>query len=425
VESRLRRQSRIAGLLEACAIGTVFLMPLVFWPAVEFPFSVAKRWLLSAWLLLGFATAVAARIPKRRILPSRFVSGLAVWLSALALSAILGREVSLQALLDAVLPCANALLLVWIAPRTRRVVTALIASATLVASVAILQYFQFDPFRLFGVVGSLQGNSRIQVFSTLGNPNFVASFLVSVLPLTFAAAAMPDTAGRISPLCCAFAALVQAGAIFATGSRAPILAFLAAGSWLLYRSSSHRWRFLAAGLALAAALLMCSPARPLERTIAGRLYVWKVVASHIGEVPLTGFGPGAFPLRFAVWETELLQLNPQDENRSFTGLQDHAHNDYLEFTVDHGCSGLAAFILMLVLLVPVFRGPAVPRNRVGDGIIAAIIALLAVALVDFPLHRPTELFLLWTFIALLWIPGGAGVPDSEGGPEKLSQKPIS
>lgn len=400
-----------------------FLMPLVFWPSAESPFSSAKQWLLFVWVLLGFAGAGASRLYRQRRLPGRVTMALALWITALSLSAALGTEVSLRALADALLPCANFLLLFWIAPKPQKFVLALVVSGSVVASVAILQYLHVDPFRLFGLAGSIQGSSRILVFSTLGNPNFVASFLVCLLPLTCVCAANAGLVGSTSARLCALAALVQAGAIVATGSRAPILAILAAGAWLFFCGNRSWMRFLWIGLLITAALLVFSPARPLNKTIAGRLYIWKVAAKHIAEVPFAGYGPGAFPLRFAEWETAYLRLSPETENRRFAGLQDHAHNDYLEIIVDHGLFGLAAFILMLVLLVPAFRGTRNPRGRFEDGIIAAIIALLAVALVDFPLHRPAELYLLWALAALFWISEGPGGLDAKLRPVQSIREP--
>jgi O-antigen ligase len=402
------QQSRAAKALEAGAIGTAFLMPLVFWPAAEFPFSTAKHWLLSAWVVLGFATAGALRFDKRRRLPARLALALALWVIALALSAALGSEVSLRALLEGLLPCVNLLLLFWIAPNLRRMVMAIIGSGTAVSLVAILQFLQLDPFRIFGMASSIQGSSRIQVFSTLGNPNFVAAFLISVLPLTFVCAGMKDLFGRTGARFLTCALLLQAGAIVATGSRAPILAIIASGTWLILRRSQSWLRFLAAGLLVAAVLLVFSPARPLEKTLAGRIYVWKVIARHIGEAPFAGFGPGAFPLRFAEWETEYLRTSSENADRSFVGFQDHAHNDYLEILVDHGIFGLGAFVLALFLSIPVLQWSRIRGSRLEDGIIAGIIALLAVAFVDFPLHRPTELYLIWTFVALLWSMDGDG-----------------
>jgi putative inorganic carbon (HCO3(-)) transporter len=353
------------------------------------------------WLLAGFAAAGASGIWKGRSLPVRLAIALAAWIAALALSAVFGTEVSLRAFLDALLPCVNVLLMMWIAPRVHKVIAALAASATLVASIAILQYFRFDPFGWFNLAGSMQGNTRILVFATLGNPNFVASFLVAVLPLTFVCAL--DEIGTRPRRYFALAALIQAGAIFATGSRAPILALLAAGAWLLVRRQRSWLPFLAGAVAVAAVLLALSPARPLDKTIAGRLYIWKVIGRNIPSVPFFGFGPGAFPLRFAEWETAYLRLPEAGADRDFAGLQDHAHNDYLEFAVEHGIFGLAALVLALGLAVRILERRRVYETPWSDGIIAGILALLSAALVDFPLHRPAALYLLWLLIALLWI----------------------
>jgi hypothetical protein len=86
--------------------------------------------------------------------------------------------------------------------------------------------------------------------------------------------------------------------------------------------------------------------------------------------------------------------------------------------VEEGWIGLAAWLVMLALLVKVRRRGDSPARRLEDGIIASLAALLAVALVDFPLHRPTELYLLWTYIALLWSEDG-----DQGAPALTSPEP--
>lgn len=396
----------VAGFLETGAIGTAFLMPLAFWSPAESPFSGAKQWLLLTWVLAGFAAALAGGIPEPRRIPARALYGPAAWLCTLALSAGLGIEVSFGALLLAMLPCGSFLLLLWIVPDRRRLILALITSGTLVACVAVLQYLQLDPFRLIGLAGSSEGFSRMRVFSTLGNPNFVAAFLAALLPLTVACGSADGFCGRVGSYLFWASAWIQAAAIVATGSRAPILALAAAGAWLWFRRSRSRFRFVAAGLTVAAILLAFSPARPLERTLAGRFHIWKIVCLHIMEIPVTGYGPGAFPLRFALWETDYWRLHPEGSDPSFAGLQDHAHNDYLEIIVNHGATGLAAFAFMLALLVPARYRKRMTSRRLEDGMIASIIALLTVAVVDFPLHRPAELYLFWTLVALLWISDG-------------------
>jgi O-antigen ligase len=397
----LADRGKVAAVLESYAIGVAFLLPLVFWPPAPAPFSSAKRWLLLAWVVPGLAVAGARGLYRHRRLGLRVSSALAIWIAALALSAGLGREASLEALTDALLPCGSCLLLLWIAPRPRRIILALVVSATLVALLGILQCFNLDPYLLLRLTGSLHGSSRIRVFSTLGNPNFVASFLVAVFPLTLSYR-MPGALGRKGSCVLGAAALIQAGAIVATGSRAPILAFVAVAAWLLVRTTRRWIGFVLVASTISAAVLLWSPARPLETTVAGRVYIWKVILTHITEIPAAGFGPGAFALRFAQWETDVLRTHAESANRSFAGLQDHAHNDYLEILVDHGTIGLAAFFVTLALLVPLFPGNRRAGLRLEDGMIAALITLLAIATVDFPLHRPADLYLLWTLVALLW-----------------------
>jgi O-antigen ligase len=148
-------------------------------------------------------------------------------------------------------------------------------------------------------------------------------------------------------------------------------------------------------------LILLSPARPLEETIAGRIYIWRIALSHLTQIPLTGYGPGAFSLRFAQWETDSIRQNPESPDVAFFGFQDHAHNDCVEFLVDYGIVGLCAFFIAIGLTAPLLnqRCPSTLEQGIG----AFLIALLAVAFVDFPLHRPAELYLFWTQLALLWI----------------------
>jgi O-antigen ligase len=79
---------------------------------------------------------------------------------------------------------------------------------------------------------------------------------------------------------------------------------------------------------------------------------------------------------------------------------DHAHNDYAEFLVEYGPVGLAAFIVVLGgALARTWR----LRNTAGDAApyiaaAAGLAGLAALAIVDFPLHRPAEWALFWLLL---------------------------
>jgi O-antigen ligase len=267
--------------------------------------------------------------------------------------------------------------------------------------VALLQWAGVDPFLLLNLTGSLQGNARIRIFSTLGNPNFVAAWLAIVLPLTVFISPVAGDASRGWRIFQIAAGLLQVAAIIAAGSRAPVLGVVAAGTWLLFSRGVLKLRWVFSVLAFCGLLLWLSPARSLETTILGRAYIWRIALMHATQIPFTGHGPGAFSLKYAQWETDHIRKNPESPDAAFWGIQDHAHNDFIEFLVDYGIVGVCAFSLVIILLArPLIRRSL---SLLEKGIGASLTVLLAIAIVDFPLHRPAELYLFWTLLALLWI----------------------
>jgi O-antigen ligase len=73
----------------------------------------------------------------------------------------------------------------------------------------------------------------------------------------------------------------------------------------------------------------------------------------------------------------------------------HAHNDYLEFWIDYGPIGLAAFLALSAWLLS-----AAWRPEADAAAWAGAAALLAIALVDFPFHRPAEWGLYWLLLEM-------------------------
>jgi O-antigen ligase len=272
------------------------------------------------------------------------------------------------------------------------------AAAAVVALIAVLQYAGADPFRLFGWAGPAAGSPRLRVFATLGNPNFVAAFLAGAAPAAWAAGMrIPGRRARIA--CLAAGGLLLAGGILATGSRAPALAAVAVAAWAAFRSL-RKWYLAILPILFGLLLIGVSTARPLADTLEGRLFIWRVSLPHALESPLTGGGPGSFQLNYPGWETARLAV-ARDEAR-FAGFQRHSHNDYIEALVDYGVPGL---LLLLAIPALVLGRFCFPKRRPGDlaaeGAAAGAVALMALALVDFPLHRPAEAFLFWLFLAIV------------------------
>ncbi|MGD0695934.1 MAG: O-antigen ligase family protein [Terriglobia bacterium] len=411
-------QPRALAGLKSALVGVCFLMPLVVFPGLERPFSTPKLVFLTASVVLGTAIAGLAGRWKWPALPRGFSWSLAAWLAALGASALTGSFVSLVALWLPLAAVGWFLLLMLVRPEAKGLAIALTAAGTLVACVACLQFVGWDPFAVLGWHATPSGSARMRVFATLGNPNFVAAFLVGLMPLTASLRQISKRRGLFS-----MALAAQVLAVFATGSRGAILGLLAALIWLAVCGQLGRWRvFALAALSASLALLAWSPARELATTVNGRYYIWQAVAPHLAERPWLGFGPGAFEPQYAQWEAERWgRLGAPQEERKFAGFEDHAHNDYLETLVENGVTGLAGFLsIVICFLVFVLR-----QGRGQTGIVTAssagVLALAAVALVDFPFRRPTELFLFWTLLAIAFL--AASEPSLSSASERKDLRP--
>ena len=393
---KAKRVEVILDSLRCFAVAVTFILPLLVFPGTERPFSTPKFALLGVATGVGVLVGIYCRAHHRLALPSTIQVTLIVWLAALGASASFGVFTSPPAVLLPVFSVAWCGLVVFVRPRTEYLAWALVLSGAAIATVALLQFLGLDPFTLAGWVPLTGSNSRMRVFATLGNPNFVAAFVAGLLPLTFSLASQArNFRGWLVAL---FA--LQAMAILTTGSRAPILALVCASLWIASLRSGRLGRgFAWAVLSLAVCAAAFSPARNLKTTLRGRTYIWEVSAPHLAEHFLFGLGPGGFGAAFPAWETQYWQAAPSEDNRSFAGIEDHAHNDYLEIFADTGLAGWLAFVAVLfaILRQAWFRARA-GGDRLVAGASAGVVALAAVAFVDFPLMRPTESFLFWSLV---------------------------
>ena len=419
------------------AIGVMAVLPLIAWPGLEQPFSTPKLWLLvvtvialAPFALLAWrsrANANANTNSSSNAKPNTLTAihiAAAIWLASWTWSALFADIVSLDALLLALAGGGLALVLTELQPDPMHLAAAHAIGATGVALVAVMQWAGVDPFALAGWVAPLAGASpRLRIYGTLGNPNFVAALLAGAVPLTLGllvqsgqsgqpgqSGSSPSVAARRGRLPLGLAALtLQFLAIAATGSRAGALGLIAAGlTWIL--SGPRPWRrrvAIASGLA-AVLIIGISTARPLRETLAGRVYIWQVVWPHAFDAPVVGQGPGAFALLYPSWEREARRKPPTAAAaRYFAGPQQHAHNDYLEALVERGLAGPVTLLLVLTTWVAggrrAFRPePVAPGAApLTIGAAAALVALGAVAFVDFPLARPAETALWWSCAALL------------------------
>jgi len=405
--------TQVQRVLARCLPLVAFLLPLATIPGLQSTFSTPKLVVLGSVVALGLPIAVVLRATRFR-LPFPFEAALLFWLVSLSLSSILGAAVSMTALLIQFFGVGWFALVVLAQPPAEELAAAIIVSGAVISVVALLQYLGIDPFVLAGWTPVGIGNSRMRVYATLGSPNFVAAFLTSLVPLTVGLARrLSFSSKRLARVALAIFGL-ELLAIAATGSRAPVLGLLGGAlCWALLSMQWAMWRTWAALAVTCITLIVLSPARSLNTTVEGRVYLWRITAQHIQEAPWFGLGPGAFEAFFPRWETDWQAARSQEGNSITAGLEDHAHNDFLEIWVEQGTFGLLSFLgVVTTFFLQVKRSLDSDRELLA-GAAASVVSMLTVSLVDFPFHRVEECFLFWTLVGSVSIILTSGVKRHE------------
>ncbi len=379
----------------------VAVVPLLVWPGLARPFSDPKL----AAVALGAVLCLVLPLPSSprgaRELPTRLIAVAALWIGSFLVAGLTARVPDLLSLLLGLAAPTLALAVLRTGAPPATVIRAQVVGATVCAAVAVAQWVGWDPFAVLGWHAPVDGASvRMRVYGTLGNPNFVGALMAMSVPLTMAVHAL--SASSVVRRVAEVAGVLQAAALVGTGSRGAVLGLGAAmAAWALVRWSRRMRLALAALLVFGGIAIGLSPARPLDTTAAGRLHLWRIVAPHALDAPLTGLGPGAVALQFPGWQRSAARQGVRD--RRFAGLTDHVHNDYLEAVVERGVPGLLSCVLPLGLLVWLLARVPRPAAPMVAGCCGALAAGAACAFVDFPLARPAELVWWWMAIAILML----------------------
>jgi O-antigen ligase len=376
--------------------------PFVFGPGLSRPFFTPKTWLFVAGAvgLLAWTALERRTVAAWGSMPAVIRVAIAAWAASFAWSGCVAPDVSPESLALGLAGPAWVVGLVASGIPARHILWAHIAAALAMSLVALAQAAGYDPLALTGQPPVLKGASeRLRVYATLGNPNFVAAWLATVLPGSVATALSPRHYSRLQRTLAWGAVLATIGALAATGSRGGALG---AGAGLVALAASGPRRVVLGMLlatALATTLVLTSSARPVQQTLEGRVYIWKVTAPHAFERPAAGFGPGAFELLYPGWEREARSREP--DGRRFGGPQQHAHDDYLEALVERGLPGLLSTLLVILSVVLAAARQLARRDWHPElaGGMAGMVAIAAVATVDFPLARPAELAAVWSLVA--------------------------
>lgn len=241
----------------------------------------------------------------------------------------------------------------------------------------------------------IAGDPTWRVFGTLPNPNVLASFLLTALPV---ALGLCVTASKPLQIAAGGAVLVQLAGLLLTGSRG---GWLAAGvalvCWLAFCArhiGRAGWRRLGV-LAVLCAVVVPVASLPLRSRVerAGapaqvasnrfRLLTWSGTMEAIRERPLIGAGAGTFEV-----------LYPPHAKAGFTRT---AHNSYLQLAAELGAVGLALWLWMVGAALwtglPGKGAPQAPLLRFSAA--AGMVGSAAHNVVDYGWYVPAAAVLFW------------------------------
>ena len=289
---------------------------------------------------------------------------------------------------------------------------------------------------------------KIGIYSTIGNPNYLAAVLVFLIPVMMALAAGEKRARSRAAVLWGCTVIATIALVLTRSKGGLVAACVGCLVLLVVWGMCHRWskkRLILSGvggvgcavLSLSLMLwqmpLLGSDWQTLlsrswnDPSVKGRLLMWKTAMEMVAAHPVIGVGTGTFGAQYQPYRAMVFDridnpatIYPASEH-SYDETGD-AHNDWLQLAAENGIVGLGLFIALvfyvflggLRLIMGQVRSPSGASRLVEGtfppdllcGVLAGISAILIHALVDFPLHQPAAALLFWLGLATIVAAGG-------------------
>lgn len=250
----------------------------------------------------------------------------------------------------------------------KKVLTAIVISATAVALWGIPGHFGIDPSCQV-ITGELTSdcwqkefNPRLRIFSTLGQPNWLAQFLVLVIPLSLAFALNAKKFQK--PLYLLASAALFLALIFTT-SRAGFLGLVASLIFFFailggrFYKKNLKYILLTIPIFIILAYFSAPPLlarlnefveapQPQRAQTAGtesgqlRLIVWKGALEALKAKPIFGHGPENFAYSYYLFRSP-----EHNQTTEWNFFYNKAHNEFLNYAANLGITGLIAYLVFL------------------------------------------------------------------------------
>ncbi len=327
-----------------------------------------------------------------------------------------------------------------------RLLGVLLALSFVVAVYSIIQYLGLDV--LVGATG---------VTGTFGNANFLAGFLVVVIPIATVFSAIASGVKRRLYLALFFLLLISLGLSQTRGAwiACAVELILIWGFYIkFWRSRTEMIPSVTAAKFLVALMIVSvtvivfvqpesipriasafdssnyhvsTPEAGVTSSIQVRIAIWRSALKMISDAPILGHGIGTFMIifpryRFAYHHTDGIGHNTY-----------HAHSEYLEILSETGTIGIIVFIVFMALcLRSGFRFVCTDRTTntslLVQGCLISVIGLLIHSAFTVDLRFTSGLY-LWLMLGIIARPQsppgrGAGVSKLPGDGARVESEPV-
>lgn len=428
--------SAMKGLLRALFIASVLIIPLAILPLTIDYYNTPKMFIsqLMMIFLLWLCARVALATGEIRVVSAGFYRALLLFAAVSGLSLAWSRSVYLglndlcQILtyLAAFFICINSV---------RREDAGMVVSCAFLAGITsglyvIFQYLGLDFIRY---PQADFADWRFKLYSTFGNPDFVANYLMMIFPAGIAVYLLTQRpAGKVLALAgliiiyTALVLLFSVGAFIGLSCAILLVLSLAvrindcrrfrktAGALLLILGVISAFFFMDNKFHHPSILKKASASLAWQNGFANRMVAYRCAAMMVRDHSLEGVGIGNYKLRFPEYRGRLIAASaPREFNSGLLDVQteSNALNEYLQAWAETGIAGFIMFLVVLFTIVAkgasLFYGLTGTRERVfALGLLGGVAAFLVHCLLSFPMHITPNGLLFWTFAGLIFVMAG-------------------
>jgi len=290
---------------------------------------------------------------------------------------------------------------------------------TFIVSIYLLiQYYEWDPF-LYDIT---------RLTSTLGNRNYVASYLALIFPIAFSFFLI-ESKKRKKIFYEAILLIIYTGIIIchARAIWAALFFSFLFSVFLIFKfkvikilKENKKWLILLFSIFLIITIIY-SVDNPLNRSsisateravsafdmqgssLKSRFLIWQSTLNMIKDKPFFGSGIGSFKSNYLYYQADFLSQNPNW--LKYNAKAAEAHNEYLQIWSEMGIIGLLFFLLFIYLFYyHSFKTmKELEKNEekiILLGLISGITITLFHSIFSFPFHIPAVSAAFWFIVGL-------------------------